>query len=330
MEEGGYDMATVERKGKFWGYMGNEGPVKVLEHKQWKLKKNETWMQAPRVCPGEPTQLDLTVGGPPEAVQAEMKHYINLMTEGKLELEINGTRKVVENRCLFLTRDCAKLNLTLGGPQTMRKLGMKQKQFEKLRMKTLINLKPRMLGSCALVANSDNLLKGSRGAEIDAHDTIFRHNTPITGFEHAVGSRPSSVLWLRAEYMKKDYGKAELMYDLLVSVENLPPTLKYEGKPLMIVNKPGGSQLYAKERARWYKLAGGTRRRHPSGGFAKALQLLASGLCTRVDMYGFSSKMTSGKYWDKGAKVLKAHFIHLEHWVHRYLMSQGKVCVYGD
>jgi hypothetical protein len=29
MEEGGYDMATVERKGKFWGYMGNEGPVKV-------------------------------------------------------------------------------------------------------------------------------------------------------------------------------------------------------------------------------------------------------------------------------------------------------------
>jgi hypothetical protein len=58
---------------------------------------------------------------------------------------------------------------------------------------------------------------------------LYNSGSPQTCcFVQAVGSRPSSVLWLRAEYMKKDYGKAELMYDLLVSVENLPPTLKYE------------------------------------------------------------------------------------------------------
>jgi len=47
----------------------------------------------------------------------------------------------------------------------------------------------RSLGSCALVANSENMMRSKRGADIDAHDTVFRHNTPLRGFEEYVGRR---------------------------------------------------------------------------------------------------------------------------------------------
>jgi hypothetical protein len=31
-----------------------------------------------------------------------------------------------------------------------------------------------------------------------------------------------------------------------------------------------------------------------------------------------------------GVQVMAAHVMDFEHWTYRYLMSQGKVCVYGD
>lgn len=103
------------------------------------------------------------------------------------------------------------------------------------------------------------------------------------------------------------------------------------GKPLMILNKGTPASKCAKERARWYRMAGGTRRRHPTGGFARPFQLLASGLCTRVDMYGFSFQPdSSGKYFDKKKAVVSTHLTHFEHWAYRYLMQQGKLCVYGE
>uniref|UniRef100_A0A061RAB2 Alpha--sialyltransferase st3gal i-r2 n=1 Tax=Tetraselmis sp. GSL018 TaxID=582737 RepID=A0A061RAB2_9CHLO len=97
----------------------------------------------------------------------------------------------------------------------------------------------------------------------------------------------------------------------------------------MILNKMGGYSAMVRERFKWYKMAGGGSRNHPSGGFARPFALLASGLCTRVDLYGFSAR-PSGKYFNKNAKVLRTHLIKFEHWVYRYLMSVGKLCVYGD
>mmetsp|Transcript_2221 Transcript_2221/g.5576 ORF Transcript_2221/g.5576 Transcript_2221/m.5576 type:complete len:118 (+) Transcript_2221:110-463(+) len=66
--------------------------------------------------------------------------------------------------------------------QALKTLNVTGEQWEKLRTTALLDLKPRSLGSCALVANSENMLAGKRGPEIDAHDTIFRHNTPVKGF----------------------------------------------------------------------------------------------------------------------------------------------------
>ena len=44
--------------------------------------------------------------------------------------------------------------------------------------------------SCAVVGSSGHLLAAARGAEIDAHEAVFRFNTaPVRGFERHVGRR---------------------------------------------------------------------------------------------------------------------------------------------
>jgi len=103
----------------------------------------------------------------------------------------------------------------------------------------------------------------------------------------------------------------------------------HRGKNLLIVNKRGGGNKFIRERSKIYKMAGAGGKNHPSGGFSRPLSVLASGLCTRVDLYGFSSK-PSGKYFERSFKVLDTHMMGFEHWVYRYLMSQGKMCVYGE
>ena len=72
------------------------------------------------------------------------------------------------------------------------------------------------------------------------------------------------------------------------------------------------------------------RRKHPTGGYSRPLNVIASKLCTRVDLYGFGSRNGSGKYFKKSAKVRPAHMMAYEHWTFRYLMSKGKLCVYGE
>ena len=74
---------------------------------------------------------------------------------------------------------------------------------------------------------------------------------------------------------------------------------------------------------------GFTGRKHPSGGMARPFNMLASGLCRRIDMYGFSGDM-GGKYFKRQDKVLKAHVMSFEHYVWRVLMKHGLLCIYGD
>ena len=82
--------------------------------------------------------------------------------------------------------------------------------------------------------------------------------------------------------------------------------------------------------ARRYHLYGASRRKHPTGGYSRPLNIIASKLCTRVDLYGFGSRNSSGKYFKKSAKVRPAHIMSFEHWTFRYMMSRGKLCVYGE
>jgi len=41
------------------------------------------------------------------------------------------------------------------------------------------DLQPSAFGTCAVVAVGDTMLTSKRGAEIDAHDTVIRYNSPL-------------------------------------------------------------------------------------------------------------------------------------------------------
>jgi GT2 family glycosyltransferase len=78
----------------------------------------------------------------------------------------------------------------------------------------------------------------TRGAEIDAHDTVFRHNTPTKGFEKYVG-RKSRVVIVKSNYKNGGGGAGSaqgsgatpsLAYMVLKNVDQIPKNLKVEGK----------------------------------------------------------------------------------------------------
>ena len=72
---------------------------------------------------------------------------------------------------------------------------------------------------------------------------------------------------------------------------------------------------------------------HPTGGISRVrslIQLLRSGVCDRLDMYGFS--VGGGKYFQPEKVVSHAHPIQSENYFYRLWMAtgvQGKFCVYG-
>ena len=69
---------------------------------------------------------------------------------------------------------------------------------------------------------------------------------------------------------------------------------------------------------------------HPcssSGGFKLATDVLASNLCTRVDLYGYTAK-GSAKYFNRGKQMNTVHIMGLEHWVYRAAMEAEMLCVY--
>ena len=62
----------------------------------------------------------------------------------------------------------------------------------------------RVHDTCAVVGSSGNLLNYEFGAEIDAHDIVFRINLPpMKGYEKYVGSRKGDVLVLN--YLKSHW-----------------------------------------------------------------------------------------------------------------------------
>jgi len=252
------------------------------------------------------------------------------MAEGKL---ISRSGNVTLSDCVFVTQDCASTETSLGR-RLARRMGYDFASWELKRL-ALPDVKPGGFGSCALVANSDNLLKSQRGEDIDRHDTVFRHNTPVKGFEKYVGKR-STVVWVKGGYrtgasgVKVGDGNADFAYALLHNIEDekhIPRDFRYHKKHIFL---RGNAAPFARARRELYSLAGGGgRRNHPSGGFSRPLNLLASGLCKRIDLYGFGG-FSSGKYFAKSRKVMAAHLMGFEHWVYRYLQSKGKLCIYGD
>eukprot|EP00899_Mesostigma_viride_P012260 jgi/Mesvir1/21034/Mv08082-RA.1 len=74
------------------------------------------------------------------------------------------------------------------------------------------------------------------------------------------------------------------------------------------------------------------RRRKPSTGFLLALDVIFSGFCTRVDLYGFTTNC-GWHYWPRRARPMSIlHSCELESWVLHHLMKAHeqdlKTCIY--
>mmetsp|Transcript_5733 Transcript_5733/g.14731 ORF Transcript_5733/g.14731 Transcript_5733/m.14731 type:complete len:504 (-) Transcript_5733:107-1618(-) len=260
--------------------------------------------------------------------------------------------KRTPDRCGMWTRSCVERylarNETLGLPDAhsaepardpLLKLVRKEHTPENLTLlaERFPDLQPGELGSCAVVAVGDNMLKQGRGAEIDAHDTVFRYNSPIKAYVADVGSQ-SDVLYWKLRKNEKLYGQegqeASRFYmwkDESKFYEFGAPddwaTNSYRGKPLLWPSKLSVNatadvyrQYKAEKSATWTR---GT----PAGGFKFAMDVLSSGLCKRVDLYGYTAS-GSGKYFKREMLMKPVHYSGLEHWVYREAQAIGMLCVY--
>lgn len=70
------------------------------------------------------------------------------------------------------------------------------------------------------------------------------------------------------------------------------------------------------------------KRQTPTYGFQLLTALIASRLCLRIDVYGFSA-LGGGLYYDSSNYLSTEHISGLEHWVYRQAMAEEMgVCLY--
>mmetsp|Transcript_46125 Transcript_46125/g.76861 ORF Transcript_46125/g.76861 Transcript_46125/m.76861 type:complete len:524 (-) Transcript_46125:80-1651(-) len=305
-------------------------------------RTSDIFRQPQHICPGTPSKASNKLGSPPAKTTKDITARLLMIADGFVSSATSPATVIGNASCVFVTKPCGHTLNNTQGRWIANKLKITTEEELNEFAANLPDLSDGSLGSCAIVGNSDNMLKSQRGKDIDAHDTIFRHNTPITGFEKFVGER-STIVYMKSKYTQSKYADekhaglppTELAYAELKDISEVPREMKKEGKHIFL--RAAGANHFARERRKLYALVGssGTGRnpkpKHPSGGFARPLNLLASKLCTRIDLYGFSGGMVpGGKYFAPREKVRPAHALDFEHWSYRWLMSQGKLCVYGD
>ena len=197
------------------------------------------------------------------------------------------------------------------------------------------DLKPGAFGTCAVVAVGDVLLTAKRGSEIDAHDTVIRYNAPLKRYKAAVGSKSDVIYWkVRGE--EKEYGqegqkpsryvmfKDETKLWMVAKPKEVSDN-KYLNKPILWPSTRRGELMEVVYGG--YKTERKLDRGAASGGNKLAGDILASGLCTRVDLYGYTAKGTA-KYFNKGKAMSTVHIMGLEHWAYRLAQQEGMMCVY--
>ncbi|KAK3281420.1 hypothetical protein CYMTET_10794 [Cymbomonas tetramitiformis] len=178
---------------------------------------------------------------------------------------------------------------------------------------------PGSWGSCAFLGVGDMLLKDQYGADIDSHDTVVRYNAPIKGYEAHVGTK-TTLMWVKDKY--KTTVKPTKGY-IVASRKSYPNTYVPRTSELRVFR----DNIYKL----WF-LARNIPEGKAAAGFARAVGLVKSGLCTSVSLYGMSTAAGrgSGKYFDKKAIVTKGHTIDWDGWLLKAMMDLGYLCVYGE
>lgn len=195
--------------------------------------------------------------------------------------------------------------------------------------KTLFpDLEQGAFGSCAVVAVGDNLLRAKHGEDIDAHDTVIRYNAPMKKYASQVGRRSTLVYW-KFRSGEKEYGqegdlgtsyftfKEPPKYFMAASPQE-QAKLTYKGKHVLWPSMRG-NELWMKAYATHAKYGGKGIRASASGGFKLASDIVSSGLCKRVSLYGYSSE-GGAKYFNqnKCECCLALPVLRINHCVHRH------------
>ncbi|QDZ24774.1 hypothetical protein HOP50_14g73110 [Chloropicon primus] len=254
--------------------------------------------------------------------------------------------------CMIMHRDC--FNQSMEDKYQLRswyenayfktsKLGWEWRKNQ------LEDFKKLRLGTCAIVGNGDNVLKGKYGGEIDEHDFVIRYNVITKPYWDAVGKKTDG-LFDKLNYIGTKYAPDVVPSRFNIFPKYVPQELDAEslpnkkkamiyGMPVLLDWRKDSTRMLhlfqqAKHTEKKLVINGMSKIQHASGGFSRVraiVELLRNGLCERVDLYGFSSG--GGKYFMPKKLVSNAHPINGENYIYRLWMAtgiHGKLCVYGN
>eukprot|EP00899_Mesostigma_viride_P022257 jgi/Mesvir1/3215/Mv16366-RA.1 len=219
-----------------------------------------------------------------------------------------------------------------------------------------------VLGACAVVGNGRSLHGKLHGEAIDKHDTIIRiGHVPITGYAPDVGQRttithqrnacfyPSTIESCKTQdfdVAEKWFHKERYPVPLIWHAQPLfgaPPVWVVDGKKPAFttesMTRSDAAEALYKMLEPWVIRQGQAVVRGkqsplmPSNGFKVVMALLSSGLCSRIDAYGFTHDGVDHYYDVSGpahmptAGMSSYNVAGLEYFVLRVANAQGMVCL---
>jgi len=202
-------------------------------------------------------------------------------------------------------------------------------------------------GTCAFVTQGTSLRRVARGHEIDQSDTVIRlGHMPLKGWEKYTGSR-TDVLIGRGSIQTKyagDYSEVKILIGkdraqavytkdrskfltrlrIINAVTQRPQKVSLSNGNTVSVGLGLSSLLYD-----IMTTPIGHKKRGPTTGFRQILNILMSGFCDTLHIYGTTPNC--GGYYHATSNVMKVHHsCELESWALHYLMhsSQAHLCVW--
>ena len=241
--------------------------------------------------------------------------------------------------CMIMSRKCANAT-TRKVPAYHRYFGAKSKLTHEEKVMKFPILAPGEWGSCAIVGNGDNMLKGQYGKEIDDHDYVARYNVITKPYAKAVGTKVSGM------FDKFNYRIGPHKPDRMPTKYHMYPKRTPSDMRADLMKGGVSPLVYGSDKSPWrrdaaaiyeiFKKVKKPKKKdvHPTGGFARVMsmvEMVNRGVCSRLDIYGFSEG--GGKYFKRKHTVKTDHIIIAEHFSYRLLMAsgvKGKICIYGD
>lgn len=148
--------------------------------------------------------------------------------------------------------------------------------------------------TCAVVGNSENLLKNKYGSEIDGHDVVIRNNNaPIHGFQKYVGSKTTFRF---VNNMGQQF--LDNSINILKNHIKTSDIRKWTAnQTLFLLSRDRGSFFHGLR----YALSGKSTIPLPVGGTGSDALRFALKVCKKVEAYGYtiSNVKTYGHYYSK-------------------------------